>query len=97
MTALDIWLLLAKITLFLELVEYAIVMHIRFANVTLLDYCWKRGKCMKSEVLRGNRKSDEEVDDLITAKCKKIDSGALLIFLLGSTIINIIYFAYCLL
>ena len=87
------WLLLAKITLFFELVEYAIVMHIRFSNLRL-DFCWKRGKCMKSEVSGGNRKSDEEVKDLTTTKCQKIDTWALLIFLSGSIIINIAFFAY---
>ena len=36
-----VWLLIAKTTLFFELVEYAMVLHIRFSNVTL-DYYWKR-------------------------------------------------------
>ena len=95
MTALDTWLLLAKIILFLELLEYAIVLHIRFSNATLgLDYCSKKCKRTKPEVLRENTKSDKEMDDLMTAKCKKIDFWALLIFLLETTFTNIVYFAY---
>ena len=68
-------------------------MHIMFSNVRL-DYCWKRGKCMKSEVAGRIRKSDEEKEDAITTKCKKIDTWALLTFLFGSITINIIYFVH---
>ena len=85
--------LFAKITLFLELTEYAIVMHVRFANVTTILHYWrKKGKCMKSDVLEVNKRS--EVDDVTNDKCKKIDSWAFHIFLLGSIIFNIVYFTY---
>ena len=49
---------------------------------------------MKSEVAGRNRKSDEEMEDAITTKCKKIDTWALLTFLFGSITINIIYFVH---
>ena len=90
MTALDTWLLLAKITLFLELIEYAIVLHIRYSNATL-SYPTKKRKHRKTKVSEEIR-SDEEVDKLITSKCKKVDSWAFLGFLLGSILINFAYF-----
>ena len=93
MTALDIWLLLAKITLFLELIEYAIVLQIRFTNTTL-SYHLKRGKRTKPNIVADRVKSKNEVDELITAKCKRIDSQAFLGFLLGSIFINFVYFIY---
>ena len=92
MTALDIWLLMAKITLFLELIEYAIVLQIRFSNATL-DYHKQMAKRTKPKVSAEGR-SDGEVDESITAKCKKIDSRAFLGFLLGSIFINFVYFTY---
>ena len=92
MTALDIWLLLAKITLFLELIEYAIVLQIRFSNATL-NYPNKRGNRKKPKV-SGETGSEEVVEKRITAKCKKIDSWAFISFLLGSIFINFIYFTY---
>ena len=91
MTALDMWLLLAKITLFLELIEYAIVLQIRFSNATL-DYLKNMAKHRKPKV--STEKSDEEMDALIMAKCKKIDSRAFLGFLIGSILINFVYFTY---
>ena len=89
MTALDIWMLLAKITLFLELIEYAIVLQIRFSN-----YRMKRAKRIKPNIVKERVKSKNEVDELIMAKCKKIDSWAFLGFLLGSIFINFVYFTY---
>ena len=92
-TALGEWMLFAKVTLFLELIEYAIVMHIRFANVTTILHYWsKKGKGTKSDIMEVNRRS--EVDNVINDKCKKIDSWAFHIFLLGSIIYNIVYFTY---
>ena len=91
MTALDVWLLLAKITLFLELIEYALVLQIRFSNATL-NYPIKRRK-RKTKVSEDMR-SDEEVDKWITSKCKNIDSVAFIGFLLGSIFINFVYFSY---
>lgn len=46
MTAQDTWMLLAKITLCLELFEYAILLRIRFSNAAP-DYRWKRGRRAK--------------------------------------------------
>ena len=88
-TALGGWMLFAKIILFLELIEYAIVMQIRFANVTTILQHWSKGK--KSDVVEVNR---SEVNNVINDKCKKIDSWAFHIFLLGSIIFNIVYFTY---
>ena len=93
MTALDVWLLLAKITLFLELIEYAIVLQIRFSNATLSHHM-TRGKRAKPNFVEERVESKKEVDELIMAKCKKIDSWAFLGFLLGSIFINFAYFAY---
>ena len=42
MTAQDSWMLLAMITLCLELFEYALLLRIRFSNAAP-DYRWKRG------------------------------------------------------
>ena len=92
MTALDNWLLLAKITLFFELMEYAIVLQIRFSNATL-NYPMKRGNRKKSKV-SGETRSEEEVEKRITVNCKKIDSLAFISFLLGSIFINFVYFTY---
>ena len=68
------------------------VLHIRFSNVTLDNY-WKRDNCTRSEVSGGNMKSDEEWEDLLKAKCRKIDSWALVLNLLGTIVTNIVYFA----
>ena len=92
MTALDIWLLLAKITLFAELIEYAVVLQVKFSNATL-TYHRKMANRTKPK-FSAETKSDEKADELIMAKCKKIDSGAFLGFLLGSIFINFVYFTY---
>ena len=95
MTALDIWLLLAKVILFLELLEYSIVLHIRFSNAHLpkLDYQWKRRKRTRNAPMK-KVKLDDEVDDLIIVKCKNIDSQAFLGFLIGAIIFNFAYFTF---
>ena len=93
MTALDLWLLFAKIILFLELLEYAIVLHIRFSNATF-DYLKRKSKRRKQKVFTENKLIVEEMDEQIVAKCKKIDSRAFIGFLLGSIFINFVYFTY---
>ena len=92
MTALDVWLLLAKITLFLELIEYAIVLQIRFSNACF-DYPMRRGNRMKPKE-SVERRSDEDKEEFVMAKCKRMDSRAFLGFLLGSIFINFVYFTY---
>ena len=92
MTALDIWLLMAKIILFLELIEYAIVLHIRFSNAKL-NYLKSSPKQRKPKVST-ERTTEEKIDQLIMAKCKSIDSRAFLSFLIGSIFINFVYFIY---
>ena len=49
MTAQDTWMLLAMITLCLELFEYAVLLRIRFSNAAP-DYRWKRGWTAKKRV-----------------------------------------------
>ena len=94
MTALDIWLLMAKIILFLELIEYAIVLHIRFSNAKL-NYLRIPPKQKKPKVST-EKETEEEMDELIMARCKSIDSRAFLGFLIGSIFINFVYFIfYC--
>ena len=97
MTALDIWLLMAKVILFLELLEYSIVLHIRFSNVQhpKLDYRWKRGKCTRINLpMKKVKLDDKEIEEMIMVKCKKIDSQALLGFLIGTILFNLAYFTY---
>ena len=92
MTALDNWLLLCKITLFLELIEYAVVLQVKFSNATLTNL--RKMTKRKKQTISTERRSEEEADKLITAKCKKIDSGAFIVFLLGSIFTNFVYFTY---
>ena len=92
MTALDIWLLIAKTTLFLELIEYAVVLQVKFSNATL-NYHIKMPKHRKPNVST-ERRTEEDMDELIKAKCKIIDSRAFHGFLIGSVFINFVYFAY---
>ena len=92
MTALDIWLLMAKIILFLELIEYAVLLHIRFSNAKL-NYLRIPPKQRKPKVST-ERKTEKEIDELIMAKCKSIDSRAFFGFFIGSIFINFVYFIY---
>ena len=69
MTALDNWLLLCKITLFLELIEYAVVLQVKFSNATLTNL--RKMTKRKKQTISTERRSEEEADKLITAKCKK--------------------------
>ena len=96
MTALDIWLILAKITLFLELLEYAIVLHLRFSNARLpkLAFKRKRCKCTMPYAATARVESNEEMDNFIVAKCKIIDTQAFFSFLFGTIFINFVYFMY---
>ena len=93
MTALDMWLLIAKITLFLELIEYAIVLQIKFSNATL-KYPVKRASSKNRKIFSERKMTDGDFEKLITAKCKKIDSGALIGLLIGSIFMNLVYFIY---
>ena len=92
MTALDIWLLMTKITLFLELIEYMIVLHIRFSNATLNFFLEKRQNRKNPRVAA--ECSPQKSVSVIAVKCKRIDSMAFLGFLLGSIFINFVYFSY---
>ena len=91
-TALDAWLLLSKTTLFLELIEYAIVLQVKFSNATLTNFGNKK-KCKKQKTPE-ERSLDDVADTLKTAKCRKIDTFAFIGFLFGSIFINIVYFTY---
>ena len=106
MTAQDVWMLLAMITLCLELFEYAILLRIRFSNAAP-DYRWKRGWTAKQRAIK-NKKSiapvrsklpmerenhfEESEETIIVAKCRTIDWWAFWGFLLGSVFVNFVYF-----
>ena len=105
MTAQDVWMLLAMITLCLELFEYAVLLRIRFSNAAP-DYRWKRGwtakqRAMKKKVIAPVRSKlpmesenhfEESEETIIVAKCRTIDWWAFWGFLLGSVFVNFVYF-----
>ena len=104
MTAQDVWMLLAMITLCLELFEYAILLRIRFSNAAP-DYRWKRGWTAKQRAskksiapvrkklpMEGENRFEESEETIIVAKCRTIDWWAFWGFLLGSVFVNFVYF-----
>ena len=108
MTAQDSWMLLAMITLCLELFEYALLLRIRFSNAAP-DYRWKRGwsakqsnsiSSMKARCPPGSKLPTEteahceSEETVIVAKCRTIDWWAFWGFLLGSVFVNFVYFTY---
>ena len=104
MTAQDVWMLLAMITLCLELFEYAVLLRIRFSNAAP-DYRWKRGWTAKQRAakksidpsrskfpMEGENHCEESEETIIVAKCRTIDWWAFWGFLLGSVFVNFVYF-----
>ena len=90
MTALDKWLLMDKFILFLELIEYAIILHLRYSKAALDN---RRTRVNQQGGINPTEsRSHEEMEELMASRSKKIDSIAFLSFLLGSIFMNIIYF-----